>query len=110
MIETLDENGQPQAAWRPRTVYHYIQDRAIPPAFVVDITAHWPGKWASIQAYNTQFFNPDLNAPQTYLSSQEFGRFMEARAREYGHMIGAEFGEGYTVARPVGVRQVTDLL
>jgi bacillithiol biosynthesis deacetylase BshB1 len=110
MIETLDENGQPQAAWRPRVVYHYIQDRMILPAFVVDITAQWPGKWASIQAYNTQFFNPDLQAPQTYLSSPEFGRFMEARAREFGHLIGVEFGEGYTVARPVGVRQVTDLL
>jgi bacillithiol biosynthesis deacetylase BshB1 len=110
MIETLDEHGQPQAVWRPKNVYHYIQDRMIPPAFVVDITAYWPGKWASIQAYNTQFFNPDLQAPQTYLSSPEFGRFMEARAREFGHMIGVEYGEGYTVARPVGVRQVTDLL
>ena len=110
MIETLGDDGQPQAPWRPRNVYHYIQDRAIAPAFVVDITAHWAGKWASIQAYGTQFFNPASTEPATYLSNQEFAKFMEARAREFGHMIGVEFGEGFTVARPVGVREVGDLL
>ena len=110
MIETLDENGQPQEAWRPRNVYHYIQDRQITPAFVVDITPHWDRKWAAIQAYKSQFFNPESDEPQTYLSSQAFGRFMEARAREFGHIIGVEFGEGFTVQRPVGVREVGDLL
>jgi len=110
MIETLGDDGQPQAPWRPRTVYHYIQDRAIVPAFVVDISAHWAGKWASIQAYGTQFFNPASTEPATYLSNQEFGKFMEARAHEFGHMIGVEFGEGFTVARPVGVTDVTMLL
>lgn len=110
MIETLGDDGQPQAPWRPKNVCHYIQDRAIMPAFVVDITPHWPGKWASIQAYGTQFFNPNSTEPATYLSNQEFAKFMEARAREFGHMIGVEFGEGFTVARPVGVTDVTMLL
>jgi N-acetylglucosamine malate deacetylase 1 len=110
MIETLGEDGRPQEAWRPKNVYHYIQDRQLPPAFVVDITPYWAKKWEAIQAFKTQFFNPDLDAPQTYLSSQAFGRFMEARAREFGHIIGVEFGEGFTVARPVGVREVGDLL
>ena len=110
MIETFGDDGQPQQPWRPRLVFHYIQDRQIPADFVVDITAHWPGKWESIQAYQTQFFNPSLDQPQTYLSSQEFGKFMEARAREFGHLIGVEFGEGFTRERPLGVRNVTELL
>ena len=110
MIETLGDDGQPQAAWRPKNVYHYIQDRQLTPAFVVDIAAHWVKKWEAIQAYKTQFFDPESQEPQTYLSSQTFARFMEARAREFGHMIGVEFGEGFTVARPVGVREVGDLL
>jgi len=110
MIETLGEDGQPQAPWRPKNVYHYIQDRAIAPAFVVDISAHWLQKWASIQAYGTQFFNPASSGPATYLSNLEFSKFMEARAREFGHMIGVEFGEGFTVPRPVGVRGVSELL
>jgi LmbE family N-acetylglucosaminyl deacetylase len=40
MIETF-EDGTPQTAWRPKNVYHYIQDRYIQPDFVVDITAYW---------------------------------------------------------------------
>lgn len=110
MIETFGDDGLPQAPWRPKNVYHYIQDRQLPPAFVVDITPHWAKKWEAIQAFKSQFFNPDLDEPQTYLSSQAFGRFMEARAREFGHIIGVEFGEGFTVQRPVGVREVGDLL
>ncbi len=112
MIETLDEHGRPQAPWRPKNVYHYIQDYQLSAAFVVDITPHWAGKWAAINAYGTQFFNPaaDPSAPPTYLSGQSFAHFMEARAREFGHLIGVEFGEGFTVVRPVGVREIGDLV
>ena len=110
MIETLGDDGLPQAAWRPKNVYHYIQDRQLPPAFVVDITPYWAKKWEAIQAFKTQFFDSESTEPQTYLSSQTFAHFMEARAREFGHIIGVEFGEGFTVARPVGVREVGDLL
>lgn len=110
MIETLGHDGQPQAPWRPKHVYHYIQDRQIPADFVVDISAHWSKKWESIQAYQTQFFNPNSSEPATYLSSEEFGKFMEARAREFGHLIGVEFGEGFTRERTLGVRQVTDFI
>ncbi|MBC8083834.1 MAG: bacillithiol biosynthesis deacetylase BshB1 [Hymenobacter sp.] len=110
MIATLGHDGQPQPPWRPRVVYHYIQDRQLPADFVVDITAYWPGKWESLKAYQTQFFNPNSQEPATYLSSEEFSKFMEARAREFGHLIGVEFGEGFTRERPLGVRQVTDLI
>lgn len=110
MIETLDDDGQPQNPWRPRNVYHYIQDHALTPAFVVDISAHWPTKQASIQAYSSQFFNPASTEPATYLSNQQFLQFMEARARDFGHRIGVAFGEGFTTHRPVGVREVGELL
>ncbi|TGE28645.1 bacillithiol biosynthesis deacetylase BshB1 [Hymenobacter metallicola] len=110
MIETFGPDGQPQQPWRPRTVYHYIQDRQIAPDFVVDISEFWPGKWASIQAYKTQFFDPNSTEPVTYLSTPVFSQFMEARAREFGHIIGVEFGEGFTRERPVGVRDITALI
>lgn len=109
-IETLGDDGQPQAPWRPRVLYHYIQDQYITPAFVVDITAHWPKKWASIQAYKSQFFDPESEEPSTYLTSLEFSKFLEARARDVGHLIGAEFGEGFTAHRPVGVGEIGLLL
>lgn len=110
MIETLDEHGQPQAAWRPRVVYHYIQDRQIAADFVVDISPVWDKKWGAIQAYRSQFFDPDSQEPVTYLSTEGFSKFLEARAREFGHLIGVEFGEGFTRERTLGVRDVTALL
>src|SRR5688572_20091131 len=36
-IETEDE-GKKQDAWRPKTVYHYVQDRYIKPDFIIDIS------------------------------------------------------------------------
>ncbi|AIZ65153.1 GlcNAc-PI de-N-acetylase [Hymenobacter sp. DG25B] len=110
MIETLGDDGLPQPEWRPRVVYHYIQDRQIAPDFVVDITEFWPKKWESIKAYRTQFHDPESTEPTTYLSTPVFSNFMEARAREFGHMIGAEFGEGFTRERPLGVRDVMELI
>ncbi|KAA9339947.1 bacillithiol biosynthesis deacetylase BshB1 [Hymenobacter busanensis] len=110
MIETLGDDGQPQAAWRPKHVYHYIQDRQIKPDFVVDISAHWETKRASIAAYKSQFNVVEEGEEQTYISGAVFWQFLEARAREMGHIIGAEFGEGFTVERPIGVRDVTTLL
>ncbi|MCC3153007.1 bacillithiol biosynthesis deacetylase BshB1 [Hymenobacter sp. BT770] len=110
MVETLDHDGTPQTPWRPKHVYHYIQDRAIVPAFVVDVTPYWAKRWESVLAYGSQFFNPASDEPATYLSSQEFSKFMEARARDFGHIIGVEFGEGFTVHRPVGVRELSDLI
>lgn len=109
-IETFGDDGQLQEPWRPRLVFHYIQDRQISADFVVDITEHWPKKWESIQAYKTQFHDPASTEPTTYLSTPVFGQFMEARAREFGHIIGVEFGEGFTRERPLGVREVTELI
>ncbi|OON67674.1 bacillithiol biosynthesis deacetylase BshB1 [Hymenobacter sp. CRA2] len=109
MIETIGEDGQPQAAWRPKQVYHFIQDRYIKPDFVVDISAHWGTKRASVAAYGSQFNVAADGQPHTHISSPEFWHFMEGRAREFGHAIGVEFGEGFTVERPIGVRDLSQL-
>ncbi|QDA62031.1 bacillithiol biosynthesis deacetylase BshB1 [Hymenobacter jejuensis] len=110
MIETLDAAGQPQAAWRPKYVYHYIQDRLIMPDFVVDVSAYWDKKKASIEAFQSQFFNIDGKEPNTYLTTPGFQNFLEARGREMGHLIGVEFGEGFTRERMIGVRDLSDLI
>ncbi|MDX5348802.1 MAG: bacillithiol biosynthesis deacetylase BshB1, partial [Hymenobacteraceae bacterium] len=110
MIETHDDEGEPQQAWRPKQVYHYIQDRYIQPDFVVDITPVWEQKMEAIRAFKTQFFNPDSNEPNTYISSPEFLQFLEARAREVGHQAGFTFGEGFTKEKQIGVRNLFDLV
>lgn len=105
-IKTVGNDGQPQEAHRPRFVYHFIQDRALKPDFVVDVSPYWDGKIAAIQAYQSQFFNPDSPEPASYISGEPFMKFLEARTREHGHLIGVEFGEGFISKRMLGV---TDL-
>lgn len=109
-IQTVDSEGKIQEAWRPKAVYHYIQDRYIQPDFVVDITEFWDTKIASIKAYQTQFFsNVDSQEPQTYISRPDFLNFVEARAREMGHPMGFTFGEGFVKERHIGVKNLFDL-
>jgi bacillithiol biosynthesis deacetylase BshB1 len=43
-IETHDVEGNLQQKWRPKAVYHYIQDKQLEPDFVVDITPFYAKK------------------------------------------------------------------
>ncbi len=108
-IETRFE-GKMQMAWRPKAVYHFIQDRLIKPDLIVDITTVWEQKMASIKAYKSQFYDPDSKEPLTHISQPDFLNFIEGRAREFGHSIGVTYGEGFTKERQIGVRSLFDLI
>lgn len=102
-IETVEE-GKLQDSWKPSYVFHYIQDRFIQPSFVVDITGYMDQKMESVLAYSTQFFNPDLNEPQTYISSSQFLETVKARALMMGKRIGVAYAEGFYTEKTVGVK------
>ncbi len=104
---TLD--GKKQSAWRPKRLYHYVQSQLIVPDLVVDITGFWQTKIDSVLAYQTQFYNPNLNEPETYISKPTFLTFLEARSKELGQSINAEYGEGFTVDAAIGVDHLFQL-
>jgi N-acetylglucosamine malate deacetylase 1 len=104
-IETTD-NGVNQKPWRPKHLYHFIQSQYIQPDFVLDVSDFWETKMKSIRAYKTQFHNPNSNEPETFISSPAFIKFLESRAQELGHAIGATYGEGFTVRRVIGVNDI----
>lgn len=108
-IETMDGNT-PQEAWRPKVVYHYIQDRYIKPDFVVDVSEFMETKMEAIKAYKTQFYDPASDEPSTYIASADFLESITARARELGKVIGAQYGEGFTTERLPGVESLFDLV
>ena len=109
MIKTQDEFGNNQEEWRPKFLYHYIQDRYIKPDFIVDISNFWSIKDASIRAYKSQFYDPDSSEPDSYLTSPVFMEFLDARSREMGHAVGGTHGEGFTSYRAIGVKDIFDL-
>jgi len=108
-IETHFE-GKLQEAWRPRVLYHYIQDRYLKPDFVVDITEQFERKLEAVKAFGSQFYDPNSNEPMTPISRPDFLDFIEARAREMGRIVPVTYGEGFTVERAIGVNDLTQLL
>ncbi|MHA8088532.1 bacillithiol biosynthesis deacetylase BshB1 [Aquirufa sp. Wall-65K1] len=103
-IETKDTQGNLQAAWRPKHLFHYIQDRYLNPDFVIDISAHWDVKEQSIRAFKSQFFDPNSTEPDSYISSPDFLEFIRARSMEMGHKIGVKYGEGYQTQKTIGLK------
>lgn len=105
----VEEGGTSLEAWRPKSVYHYIQDRNLKADFVVDISEYMERKIESILAYSSQFYNPNQEGPETPISGKEFLDAQRAKQRLYGRPIGAEYAEGFTVARYIGVNNLFDL-
>lgn len=103
-------DGMAQEAWRPRLLLQYIQDRYIQPDIIIDITPYFETKIAAIKAFKTQFFNPDLEEPDTYISSPEFFESIIGRAREFGKSVGATYGEGFTSRKLLGVDNLFNLM
>jgi bacillithiol biosynthesis deacetylase BshB1 len=102
-------DGREQDAFRPRLLLQFIQDRYIEPDILVDVTDFWEKKLECIHAFKTQFFNPDSDEQQTYISSPDFLKVIEARSRELGKSIGAVHAEGFTSKKLLGIDDLTKL-
>jgi len=108
-IVTTADDGTQQDAWRPRLVLQYIQDRYIEPDIIIDITPFIQTKIDSIKAFKTQFYNPEHEEAETYISSPEFFDSVIGRAREFGKSIGVTYGEGFTCRKLLGVDNLFQL-
>ncbi len=112
-IVTTWEDGEPQQAWRPKAMYHYIQDKNLPPDFAVDISQYMDRKIELVLAFRSQFHLPSEkrynDEPDTPISGQDFLHFLRAKARAYARPLGVDYAEGFNVARTIGVNNLFDL-
>lgn len=97
------------APWRPASIYHFIQSSYLQPDFILDISGFWETKLAAIKAFKTQFYDPASAEPATFISTPGFLKALEARAIEFGHSIGVEYGEGFIRRQALGLRSLFDL-
>jgi N-acetylglucosamine malate deacetylase 1 len=110
-IETTYE-GQTQVEWRPKNVFHYLQDRYLKPDFVYDVSDFFEKKMEAVLCYSTQFHaaNNQSDEPQTYISSPEFLDTVKARALSLGKRIGVKYAEGYISNKTLGISDFNALI
>jgi bacillithiol biosynthesis deacetylase BshB1 len=108
-VETEFE-GKKQEAWRPKRVYHMIQDRMHEPSFIVDISDNYEQKMEAIKCYKSQFHDPASNEPVTYIATEGFLEQIKYRDSLMGKRIGAKYAEGFVSENAVGLRDLDDLL
>jgi LmbE family N-acetylglucosaminyl deacetylase len=106
-------NSLEQEAWRPKFVYHYIQDVNLKPDFVVDISDFMAEKLALVQTFKSQFYLPSATEyreeKETPISGADFLEFLSAKARSYGREAGFTYAEGFTTIRTPGIHNLFDL-
>ncbi|HEX5024489.1 MAG TPA: bacillithiol biosynthesis deacetylase BshB1 [Agriterribacter sp.] len=104
-IETYDDNGVLQAHWRPKYIFHYIQDRYYEPNFVYDVSAVFEQKLEAVKAYSSQFHSGsyEKDEPQTYISTPEFIQSIIGRHAMFGKMIGVPYAEGFITEKMIGI-------
>jgi len=102
-------DGVEQEAWRPRVVYHYIQDRYMKPDFIVDISSVMEKRMNALLSYSSQFYNPNSTEPVTAISTTQFLDNLRGRAIDFGRIIGVDYGEGFIAERVPGVQSLFDI-
>ena len=108
-------NGIEQQPHRPHRMLCFMQQYDFPrnPDLYVDITDTFDAKMASIKAFSSQFYLPDLyesDEPTTFLSRPEFLHEIEARALYFGSRIGTRYAEAFLAVEPLAVASLDVLL
>lgn len=108
-IETVVD-GTAQQPWRPKKIFHYIQDRFTEPNLIVDISDSMELKIEAIKCFKTQFLAEGSNDPQTYISAPGFLDKIKNRASQLGHRIGKKYGEGFHLETSIGLSDLDSLI
>ena len=100
------------APHRPAAMWSYMGHDSFEPDLVVDVAAAWEAKTEALDAYESQLhqLGADRREPATKVASPEFRLAMEGRARHFGLLIGAAYGEPYLSRLPLAVSDPMALL
>ncbi len=122
-IETVDENGEPQAPHRALMMLHFMQSYTFEPRIIMDVTPVFEERMRAIEAYGSQFIQPkshgahftseiagDKTQPETYLTQASFFDWNRARASFYGMMIGTQYAEPFWAQEALGTKDLFSLV
>ncbi len=99
-----DLEGEP---YHPQRIFHYYcvhLKHVAQPAFVLDISAQWDKKLASIAAYASQFTVGKDDVQPSFLER------IRDEAAYWGKMIGTRYGEPFTCREPIALTDLRGLI
>jgi bacillithiol biosynthesis deacetylase BshB1 len=103
----LSKTDMPGEPHHPQRIYNYycVHLKMAPqPAFVLDISAEWEKKAASIACYESQFITGRPTVSPTFLAR------LRDEAAYWGKAIGVNYGEPFTCREPLGLSGFTQLV
>jgi bacillithiol biosynthesis deacetylase BshB1 len=103
-------HDEAQEPWRPKRVYHMIQDRLVEPTFIVDISDSFEKKMEAIRCYKSQFHDPGSDEPVTYIATEHFLNLIAYKDALAGKKIGVAYGEGFVTENIPGISSLDNLL
>ena len=83
--------------WRPLKLIHHLEYKDRTPSFVVDISTEFEEKMRAIEAYTTQFYNPENTEEKTLVASERFRNYMISRSMYFGNLVNCDYGEPFFV-------------
>jgi LmbE family N-acetylglucosaminyl deacetylase len=83
--------------WRADWLLYYFINDSTRPSFVVDVTAQYDLKRASLACHASQFAPPEPGGAATRLNTPLFQQLIESRDAQFGALAGVRFAEGVVV-------------
>jgi bacillithiol biosynthesis deacetylase BshB1 len=111
-IKTTGTDGKEQQKWRPKYIFHYLQDWYHEPDLLIDVSDVFEQKMKSVEAYTTQFHVEGhvQEGSETYISTPDFLQAVIARARVMGRRIGVKYAEAYVSEKKIGLSNLDALV
>ncbi|MCC6488924.1 MAG: bacillithiol biosynthesis deacetylase BshB1 [Candidatus Hydrogenedentes bacterium] len=85
----------------PRVYFYRVYGESVQPQMLFDITQEFPVKLRALQAFRSQFFNPQYEGAPTYVASEAFWESIQSRAAYWGSRAGVAFAEPLYALEPV---------
>lgn len=95
-----EAGGSRQERWHVGRALVYSGRREVTPDVVIDITAHYETKLASVRAHATQVGGGEGQLA-TRLNDATFFRGIEGRALVAGRRVGVQYGEAFALIAPL---------
>lgn len=95
---------------RPHRIVYYATTYEFEPTFIVDVSTQFETKLKALQAYRSQFYNPDWPGENTFVSSQWFMEAVEFKARHYGWKAGVKYGEPFLIRELLALDDIVPIL